>query len=380
MDFDLTPEQLQFKDALTRWIAKDYSFDHRKQVIRSMDGTSSEDWNVMAGLGLMALVVPSYAGGFDGTSVDMMIAMQEIGHGLVIEPYLPTIMGAQFLIHTNSQPELLTAVAEGRIKISCALAERESRYDLFDVCSNAVQTNDGFVISGEKTVVVHGDSADKIIVSARTSGSRRDASGLTLFVVDSSCPGLSTRSYRTIDGGRAADMTFENVHVASTDMLGVFNDAWPVIDRVADYATAALCAEALGLMESINLATIEHLKARKQFGAALGSFQVLQHRMVEMYMELEQARSLVILAAVRCDATDDASRRRAVSSAKVRVGNALKFIGQNAVHLHGGIGVTDELSLAHYFKRGTVIERTMGDVDFHLERLVMEPDFTSDIS
>ncbi len=376
MDFNFTEEQQQLADAVRRWVKKDYTFEHRRDVVGSAGGVCDSDWSMLAELGMLALPLPHDAGGFDGTAVDMMLVAQELGRGLVVEPYLATVLGAEFLKRAPGHVETLTRVAEGGMKLACALHERQSRYELFDVASRAEKREAGYCINGAKTIVIQGGAADKVIVSARTSGDQRDTGGISLFVVDANAAGVRCRSYKTIDGQRAADIVFDDVLVPDGALLGIAGEAWPVLDEVIDFGTTVLCAEAIGVMEELNQATLEHLKTRKQFQSLLGQFQALQHRMVDMYIELEQARALATLAAVRMASQDPGERRRAVSAAKARVGQALKFVGQQAVHLHGGIGVTDELPVSHYFKRGTLIELSLGDVAHHLERFAAQPEFS----
>lgn len=376
MNFNFTEEQQQLADALRRWVKKDYTFEHRREVIKSDSGVCDGDWSMLTELGMLALPLPHDAGGFDGTAVDTMLVAQELGRGLVVEPYFTTVMGAEFLKRATGHMETLTQVAEGEMKLACALHERQSRYELFDIATRAEKQASGYCINGTKTIVMHGAVADKLIVSARTSGDQRDTSGISLFVIDADTEGVRRRTYKTIDGQRAADIVFDDVQVPDSAVLGSAGEGWPVLDEVIDFGTTALCAEAIGVMEELNQATLEHLKTRKQFQSLLGQFQALQHRMVEMYIELEQARSLTTLAAVRMASQDVGERRRAVSAAKARVGQALKFVGQQAVHLHGGIGVTDELPVAHYFKRGTMIELSLGDVAHHLERFAAQPEFS----
>jgi alkylation response protein AidB-like acyl-CoA dehydrogenase len=375
MDFNFTPEQQQFRDALRRFIEKDYSFDTRKKIIHSDAGVSDAAWATLTELGMTALPIPEEQGGFNGSAVDMMVVMHEIGRGIVVEPYFATVLGAQFLKLAGGQEALLEQVAGGKLKLAAALSERQSRYELFDIETTAKPDRDGFVINGTKTVVVHGAQAGKLIVSARTAGGTRDLNGISLFVVPADAVGVAIREYRTIDGQRAADITFSNVHVPASALLGKAGAGWDMLDAAADYGATLLCAEAVGAMEALNAATLEYLKTRQQFGVPIGKFQALQHRMAEMFMQLEQARSMATLAAVKVSSSDVNERRRTVSAAKARIGQAAKYVGQQAVQLHGGMGVTDELPAAHHFKRLTMIEVTLGDTDHHLARFIAQPDF-----
>ncbi len=375
MDFNYTPEQQQFRDALRRFIDKDYTFEHRNKIVHSEKGTSDDAWATLTELGMTALPIPEEQGGFNGSAVDMMVVMQELGRGIVVEPYFATVLGAQFLKLAGGHEDLLEQVAGGGLKQAAALGERQSRHELFDVATTAKKDSDGYVINGTKTVVIHGAQADSIIVSARTSGEQRGTDGISLFVVPADAAGLTRRDYRTIDCQRAADITFANVRVPASALLGKEGAGWEILDAAVDYGTALLCAEAVGAMDALNGATLEYLKTRQQFGVPIGKFQALQHRMAEMFMQAEQARSMATLAAVKVSSEDANERRRNVSAAKARVGQALKYVGQQAVQLHGGMGVTNELPSAHHFKRLTMIELTLGDTDYHLARFASLPGF-----
>ena len=370
MDFTFKEEQQQFADALRRWVDKDYSFEARKKIIHSEAGVSGEAWATLVELGMLALPVPEQQGGFSGSAVDMVVVMQELGRGLVVEPYFATVLGAQFLKLAGGQEGLLERVAAGGLKLACALGEQQSRHAL-----NDVQATDGAgagVISGRKTVVMHGAQAGAFIVSARSSGAQRDVDGISLYVVQRDAPGVQVTDYRTIDGQRAATVEFDR---APGTLLGSQGKGWPLLEAASDYGAALLCAEAVGAMDAIFAATLEYLKTRQQFGAPIGKFQALQHRMADMFIHLEQARSMAMLAAVKVGSNDDEERRRVVSAAKVRINHAARFVGQQAVQLHGGMGVTDELPAAHFFKRLAMIEVTLGDADHHLERLIAQPGF-----
>jgi len=374
MDFNFKEEQLQFADALKRWVTKDYSFEERRKIIHSERGVSDAAWSTLTELGMTALPVPEQQGGFNGSAIDMFVVMQELGRGLVVEPYLATVLGAQFLKLGGGHEALLEQVAAGELKLACALLEKQSRHDLSAIATTATANAGGYLIDGSKTVVVHGAQAGSLIVSARTGG------GITLFVVPADSAGVTVRDYRTLDGQRAANIAFEQVQVPATALLGPEGGGWDILDHGADYGAALLCAEALGAMEAIFAATLDYLKTRSQFGAPIGKFQALQHRMADMYIHLEQARSMALLAAVKMASNDVVERRRTVSAAKFRVGQALKFVGQQAVQLHGGMGVTDELPAAHHFKRLSMIDLTLGDCDHHLQRFIAQPGFAEEVS
>ncbi len=375
MDFNFKEEQLQFADALKRWVAKDYSFEARGKIIGSDAGVSDAAWATLAELGMTALPVPEEQGGFSGTAVDMFVVMQELGRGLVVEPYLATMIGAEFLKLGGGHAALLEQVAGGELKLACALGERQSRYELADIATTAAKDGDAYLINGSKSVVVHGAQAGSVIVSARSAGAQRDHDGISLFVLPLDSAGVTVTGYRTLDGQRAADIAFDNVRAPSTALIGAAGAGWDILEAATDYGAGLLCAEALGAMEAIFAATLEYLKTRTQFGAPIGKFQALQHRMADMFIHLEQARSMALLAAVKLASTDADERRRAVSAAKFRVGQAMKFVGQQAVQLHGGMGVTNELPAAHHFKRLTMIELTLGDSDHHLRRFMAQPGF-----
>ncbi|WP_431477489.1 acyl-CoA dehydrogenase family protein [Massilia eburnea] len=370
MDFTFKDEQQQFADALRRWVDKDYSFEARKKIIHSESGVSDRAWATLVELGMLALPVPEEQGGFNGSAVDMMVVMQELGRGLVVEPYFATVLGAQFLKLAGGQEGLLERVAAGELKLACALGEQQSRHALNDVL--ATDSSGAGRISGRKTVVLHGGQAGAFIVSVRSTGAQRDTDGISLYVVPCDAAGVQVADYRTIDGQRAATVEFRD---APGKLLGEQGKGWPLLEATTDYGAALLCAEAVGAMDAIFAATLEYLKTRQQFGAPIGKFQALQHRMADMFIHLEQARSMAMLAAVKLDSGDDEERRRVVSAAKARVGQAARFVGQQAVQLHGGMGVTDELPAAHYFKRLTMIEITLGDADHHLERFIAQPGF-----
>jgi alkylation response protein AidB-like acyl-CoA dehydrogenase len=375
MDFNFKEEQLQFADALKRWVAKDYSFEERAGIVKSPSGVSDAAWATLAELGMTALPVPEEQGGFSGSAVDMFVVMQELGRGLVVEPYFATVLGAEFLKLAGGHAALLEQVAAGELKLACALGERQSRHDLADIATSAVADGDQYLINGRKTVVLHGLQAGSLIVSTRSGGAQRDQAGITLFVLPRDTVGVTVTDCRTLDGLRAADIVFDKVRVPASAMVGAPGAGWDILEQAADYGAGLLCAEALGAMEALFASTLEYLKTRTQFGAPIGKFQALQHRMADMFIHLEQARSMALLAAVKLSSGDPAERRRAVAAAKFRVGQAMKFIGQQAVQLHGGMGVTDELPAAHYFKRLTMIELTLGDSDHHLRRFMAQPGF-----
>jgi alkylation response protein AidB-like acyl-CoA dehydrogenase len=380
MDFNFKEEQLQLAEAIKRWIARDYGFEKRRASVAGDGKAPDAAWATLAQLGLTALPVPQAQGGFDGDAVDMFVVMQELGRGLVVEPYFATVLGAEFFKLGGGHAGLLERVATGGLKLACALGERQSRHELRDIATRAVQDDAGWTLNGEKKVVLHGAQAGMLIVSARSGGGQRELEGISLFVVPLDTPGVRVTDYRMLDGQRAADVRFDDVRVDAQHLIGAAGQGWPILERAADYGAGLLCAEGLGAMDALFAATLEYLKTRQQFGVPIGKFQALQHRMADMAIHLEQARSMALLAAVTLASadTDADARRRAVSAAKYRVNVAARFIGQQAVQLHGGMGVTDELPAAHYFKRLSTIELTLGDADHHLARFIAQPGFLAE--
>ncbi len=376
MDFELNSEQQQLGDAIARWAERDYGFERRKAIIRSGRGISDESWQALAELGVMALPVPSDHGGFDGSAVDQMVVMQALGRALVVEPVFATALGTHCLARAGGQGALLEAVAAGTLVLACAFGERQARHELFNIEMRAVRDAGGFVLNGSKQGVLHGAQAGCLVVSARSGGQPRDTDGISLFVLPSDTPGVTLHDARSNDGMRIAAIDFSNVRVPASALLGAEGAGWPLLEATADHGLALLCAEALGVMEALFAATLDYLKTRQQFGVAIGRFQALQHRMADMFIQLEQARSMTLLAAVRAGSGDPVERRRILSAAKARVGEAMKFIGQQAVQLHGGMGVTNELPAAHLFKRLAAIELTLGDTDHHLRRFIAQPGMT----
>ena len=372
MDFDLTDAPPLLADRVNRLVADTYGdWEKRKTYAREPRGYAGQTWRAMADLGLLALPLPSEQGGFDGTPIETMIVAEAFGRGLVLEPFLPTIiLGLGILRRTAGDSALLAEVAAGDVTLAFAHQERQARHDLHDVATTAMREGDGFILNGAKGVVLHGDSADRLIVSARTSGARRDRDGLSLFLLDPATPGVTRRGYPTQDGTRAAEVVLDHVRVPAAALLGEPDAALPLIERVTDEAIAALCAEAVGVMETLRDLTVEYLKQRQQFGQPLAGFQALQHRAADMLVATEQARSMAYYAAMMVTHPDAGTRRTALSAAKALVGRLADSVGKEAIQLHGGIGVTEEYKAGHYFKRLTVIAGLFGDVDHHLRQVV----------
>jgi pimeloyl-CoA dehydrogenase small subunit len=373
MDFDLTDEQRLLKDSVDRLIADQYQFEARKKYQAEPDGWSRNAWKQYTELGLLGLPFEEKHGGFGGGPVDTMIVMEAFGRGLVLEPYFATvILGGGLLRRAGTpaqQQALIPEIAQGKLKLAFAHVERHSRYDLADVATTARRDGADWVLDGSKSVVLHGDCADRLLVTARVSGDCRDRTGIGLFIVDPSAAGVSRRGYPTQDGLRAAEVTLSGARVAPDDVLGDAGAALPAIEHVIDEAIAALCAEAVGTMQAMHETTLEYLKTRQQFGRPIGQFQVLQHRSVDMLVALEQARSMAMFAAVMAAEEDATERRRAMAAAKVQIGRSGRHIGQEAIQLHGGIGMTMEYNVGHYFKRMTMIDMLFGDADTHLATL-----------
>ena len=372
MNFDDSEEQRLLNDSVRRFIGKDYGFEARKRIVASPEGWSAQAWATLAEIGVLAVPVPAEAGGFGGGAMDLMGTLEAIGEALVVEPVLATATGARFVARggtVEQKGELLTGVVERGVKLAFAHTEAESRYELSHVAVTARRDREGFVIDGEKRVVLHAPCADRILVSVRTSGGVTNPRGVSLLLVDPKAAGLTLRRYRTIDELPAADMLFRGVRVPADALVGVEGEALPLIEDVVDFGTALLCAEAVGAIRYANEATLEYLKTRRQFGVPIGSFQALQHRMVDMMISYEQARSMASLACAKVDAdVAPAERKRIVSAAKVRIADACRHVSQESVQLHGGMGMSEELKVSHTFRRLTMIAQQFGDADHHLER------------
>jgi alkylation response protein AidB-like acyl-CoA dehydrogenase len=373
MNFDYTDEQQQLADSVRKYLANEYSFDKRKAILNSATGVSATVWAALAEMGLTAIALPEADGGFGGGAVDLMAVMEACGEALVVEPLLDNIgLAGRLVTRAGSAAQraaLLPGLIDGSMQLAFASSEPGGRYELAPRKTSARQAGNGWVLDGEKSVVIGAPSAGRLIVSARTSGLAGAADGVSLFVVDPHAAGVSLNPSRTVDGLRTADVTLRGVALGAEALLGPLGGAMPHIEEATDFATALLCADAIGAMKSANDATLEYMKTRKQFGVTIASFQVLQHRMVEMYITTEQARSMAILAATKVDAGGDAGeRQRAVSAAKVKIADAARQVSQESVQLHGGMGMTEELKVSHTFRRLTMIAQRFGDADHHLER------------
>ena len=373
MDFDLSDEQRLLKDSIDRLMAAEYGFDKRKVYAASPEGSSGELWAKYAELGLLALPFAEADGGIGGGATEIMIVMEALGRALALEPYLATVvLGGGVLREggsTEQKARIVPGVASGETRLALAIQEKQSRYDLADVQTTARRDGGDWVLDGEKGVVIGGDSADRIFVTARTGGARRDRGGIGVFMVDAGAPGVSRRGYVTQDGQRAAQLNFAGLRVAAGDVIGDPANGLPLVERVVDETIAALCAEAVGVMSMMHATTLDYLKTRKQFGVTIGSFQAIQHRAADMFVALEQARSMAMYATMMASEANARERSRAMSAAKVQIGRSGRQIGQEAVQMHGGIGMTMEYSVGHAFKRMTMIDKMYGDADYHLTRL-----------
>jgi pimeloyl-CoA dehydrogenase small subunit len=370
MDFALTEEQQLLQHSVERLFTDQYGFDARKRYGQESGGFGRAMWAKYAELGLLGLAFDEEHGGTAGGPIETMIVMEQIGRALALEPYLATVVLGGGLVRLGGskkvQADVLPQIAGGELLLAFAHAERQARYDLADVATTARREGAGFVLDGAKSLVLHGDSAAKFVVSARLDGDRAARDGLALFLVDAAAPGVATRGYGTVDGQRAAEVTLHNVRVDAAAAIGEPGKAFPLIERIIDEAIAALAAEAVGGMAAMHDATVEYLKTRKQFGVNIGSFQALQHRAADMLIAVEQARSMAMLATMMATEDDTRERRQAISAAKVQVGRSVRIVGQGAIQLHGGIGMTMETKVGHYFKRLTVIDTMFGDADHHL--------------
>ena len=384
MNFAFTDEQRLLRESVEKFVAAEYPFEARRGLAASDDGFSREHWRKFAELGWLGLGIPEEAGGVGGGPIETSIMMEGLGAGLVVEPYLATVVLGGRLLGQGGvrQQDRLTRIAAGDLQFAFGFAERGSRYELRNVAARAERDGAGYRLSGVKSVVFNAPAADVIAVSARTAGDPRDPEGITVFVLDADTPGLLVRGYRTMDGLRAGEVDLDGVPAGPEDVLGAPGRGLAIVEGAVDAGIAAVCAEASGIMAHMHRATVDFLKHREQFGTALSNFQVLQHKLVDMYMACELSHSMTCMAAVRlveqAAAAGDgetpgagaaAECRRALSAAKVQIGRAGRFVGENAIQLHGGMGMTDEMPISHYFKRLTLIDSQFGDADHHLREL-----------
>jgi alkylation response protein AidB-like acyl-CoA dehydrogenase len=376
MHFNLTDEQRALSDMVQRFLSQEYAFDARRKILRSPDGWSREIWGKLGEMGLLALQVPEAQGGMAPATVETLLTLGAMGKALVVEPYLSSAILATALVRELGTPAqrdaLLPAMATGERIAVPAHGEAGARHDLSRVSTSARHGGAGWVLAGRKAVVLHAPAADLLLVTARTSGAPDAEAGLSVFAVPAGSPGVKLIPYPTIDGQRAADVELAGVALPGDALLGQEGQAFEGLSAAFDLGVAALCAEAVGVLQAALDATTEYTRTRKQFGVPIARFQALQHRMADMLMHVEQARSMSYLAAMQAASTDVKERRRIASAAKVTVGQACRYVGQQAVQLHGGMGVTDELMVSHCFKRLMAIELSLGDTEHHLERFITE--------
>ena len=373
MDFSLSEEQSLLQESIDKFVQNDYDFETRQELVSSDLGFSADYWRLFAELGWTAIPFREEDGGYDGTPVELMVIMEQFGRALVVEPYLATIVLAGGVLARAATAEqrhtYLPGIIEGTSQAAFAFAEPKTRFDLTDVTTTAKRVGGSYVLNGHKAVVFNGPAADLLLVSARTSGASGDEEGVSLFLLDAGSSGLERRNYSTIDGLRASDIQLKNVDVGADCLLGEESAALPAIRAALDMASLAVCAEAVGIMEMLYKKTVDYTKSRVQFGVPIGSFQALQHRMVDMFMMYEQSKSLLYMAAMQME-TEGEAASKALSALKYHIGTSGRKLGQEAVQLHGGMGVTNELDVAHYFKRLTMIDTLFGNADYHLTRFI----------
>src|SRR3981189_944445 len=373
MDFDLSEEQRLLKDSVDGLLTDAYDFEQRKKYMKEKGGWSKAIWGKLAEQGLLGLPFSDADGGFGGGAAATMIVMEALGKAMMLEPYLAAVVIAGgFLRHGASEAQKaahIPSIIDGSKTFAFAQLEKNSRYDLNDVATTAKKKGDGWIIDGEKFVVLNGESADTLVVTARTKGGQRDTNGIGVFLVPGNAKGVSKKGYPTQDGLHAADITFTGVEVGADAAIGDPENGLALIEQVVDDARIAMCAEAVGAMDESLKSTVEYLKTRTQFGVPIGSFQTLQHRAADIVVAVEQARSMSMFATMASDFGDAKERATAVAAAKGQIGKSLKFVGQPSIPLHGGIGMTQEAKIGHYFKRLTMIENTFGDTDYHLRRV-----------
>ena len=373
MDFSNTEEQQMLQESVQKFVYKSYDFDTRNKIIATEKGFSDENWELFAELGWLTVPFQEEDGGFGGSAVDLVVMMEEFGKAMLVEPFVATTVLAGGLISeqgsAQQKAELLPKIMEGKLQLGCAYAEPGSRFNLANIKTSAAADGDNIVLNGSKTAVLNGSNAEVLLVVARESGAATDTTGVSVFMVDATSDGVSIQAFANVDGKKSAEITLKDVSVPATARLGEAGSALPALTAVVDRATLAVSAEAVGAMEAMLHKTVEYSKTRKQFGTAIGTFQALQHRMADMFIECQLARSIVIMAAMKLDGGEDATEKsKAVSAAKSRIGKAINNVGQEAIQIHGGIAMTEELDVGHLFKLVTAAEIMFGNTDYHTER------------
>ena len=373
MDFSNTEEQQMLQESVQKFVYKSYDFDTRNKIIATEKGFSDENWELFAELGWLTVPFQEEDGGFGGSAVDLVVMMEEFGKAMLVEPFVATTVLAGGLISeqgsAQQKAELLPKIMEGKLQLACAYAEPGSRFNLANIKTSAVADGDNIVLNGSKTAVLNGSNAEVLLVVARESGAATDTTGVSVFMVDATSAGVSIQAFANVDGKKSAEITLKDVSVSATARLGEAGSALSALTAVVDRATLAVSAEAVGAMEAMLHKTVEYSKTRKQFGTAIGTFQALQHRMADMFIECQLARSIVIMAAMKLDGGEDATEKsKAVSAAKSRIGKAINNVGQEAIQIHGGIAMTEELDVGHLFKLVTAAEIMFGNTDYHTVR------------
>ena len=373
MHFELSEEQTLLENMVTSFVRDDYNWETREKIVNTEEGWKPENWSKFAELGLLSVPFSENHGGLGGTAVDSMIVMEQFGKGLVVEPFMPSILLSGKLISklaSESQAnDIIPKIMEGESRYVFAYAEPQSRFDLSDVKTSAIKDGDSYTVNGFKSVVFGASMATHIIIAARTSGDQRSEDGITLFMADIKSDGITLQTYPTIDEYRASEVVIENLKISSDMILGEVDKAYETIEEVIDLATIAACSEAVGVLQILKDSTVDYCKQRKQFGQPISKNQAIQHKLVDMMIEYEQAKS-ILYAAVTADLNDTVQRKKSVSAAKARIGQSIKFVGETAIQLHGGMGMVDEYMISHYFKRATMLGVLFGNVDFHLKRFV----------
>ena len=373
MNFDFTEEQTLLDNMVTSFVRDNYNWETRCSIVKTEEGWKKENWSQFAELGLLGIPFSEEYGGLGGSPTDLMIVMEQFGKGLVVEPYLPSVILAGGLISNLGSKEqtdqIIPKIISGDQRYVFAYAEPQSRFDLFDVKTSAIEDGDNYVINGFKSVVFGAGVATHIIIAARTSGDQRSKKGITLFLTEIGLQGITLQNYPTIDEYRASEVIIENLKLSKDSILGKVDDAYDAIEEEIDKSTIAACAEALGVLEVLKDATTDYCKNRKQFGQPISKNQAIQFRLVDMMMEYEQAKSTLYMA-ITSDLSNPDERRKSVSALKSRMGQAIKFVGENAIQLHGGMGMTDEYMISHYFKRATMIGVLFGNIDYHMKRFI----------
>jgi len=373
VDFSNTEEQQMLQESVQKFVYKSYEFDTRNKIIATEKGFSDENWELFAELGWLTVPFQEEDGGFGGSAVDLVVMMEEFGKAMLVEPFVATTVLAGGLISeqgsAQQKAELLPKIMEGKLQLACAYAEPGSRFNLANIKTSAVADGDNIVLNGSKTAVLNGSNAEVLLVVARESGAATDTTGVSVFMVDATSAGVSIQAFANVDGKKSAEITLKDVSVSATARLGEAGSALSALTAVVDRATLAVSAEAVGAMEAMLHKTVEYSKTRKQFGTAIGTFQALQHRMADMFIECQLARSIVIMAAMKLDGGEDATEKsKSVSAAKSRIGKAINKVGQEAIQIHGGIAMTEELDVGHLFKLVTAAEIMFGNTDYHTER------------